>query len=296
MKINKSAKEIFYNNYTIEYLGILNNNKDNIKEKNVLFATQIYTLRKNNADKKVKELISIVEKYKRDIQDKINYGKDIPHYKFRKAICRNIELNLVQIGEMKNKEKRDECINKLYKWYKNKSNFYYALSCMNKRSYIKKDEQYDSNLINQINNEKEKTKNNEIDSDEERKHRTKITYKKIHYYIDEFKKHQIRNTKINNGGNKSVEIKPMFKNNKIKNFTYKNHNMYKFYTKKIVKNISEPTVFDTAIPKYEAKSSYSIERPEFNSVSLRNEKIINMIKNKHLAEKRNQEQIKKICE
>lgn len=291
MKKNKSAKEIFINNFIIENLE---NNKKNKKDNNNLFATQIYILRKNNTDKKVEELISTVEKYKKDIQEKILYGKEIPHYKFRKTICRNIELNLVQLGEMKNKEKRDECINKLYKWYKNKVNFFYTLSRMNKRSYIKKDEQYDNNLLNQINNEKEKLKKNEIDSDEERKHRTKITYKKIHYYIDEFKKHQIRDKKSGNNDNKSVEIRrPMFKNNKIKHFKYTNHNLYKFYTKKIKEKNSEPTVFDTAIPKYETKSSYSIERPEYNSISLKIEKKINSLKNKHLAEKRNKEQIQK---
>ncbi len=287
MKKNKSAEEIILNSSTIENLS--NNNKN---DNNVLFATQIYCLRKNNTDEKVEELISCVEKYKKDIQDKIKHGKVTPNYKFRKIFCKNIELNLIQIGEIKSKEKRDEYINKLYQWYKNKLLFYSTLSHMNKRTYVKKDEYYDYTKYNLKNNKQDNTID-ENDSENELKHRTKITYKKVHYYIEEFRKHQINYKKYKNKGNKSVEMRPMFKNNKIKNFTYKNNNLNKFYTKKIDKKISEPGIFDTSIPKYETKSSYSIERPDFNSIILKIEKKINISKNKHIMEKRNQEEIKK---
>ena len=62
---------------------------------------------------------------------------------------------------------------------------------MNKRPYFKANENFDMTKNNFIKN---KEKDN-IDDDNEMKHRTIITYKKIHYYIDEFKKHQLKNKK-----------------------------------------------------------------------------------------------------
>ena len=100
------------NNSTIENIdneiGNQNSNNDN---NNILFATQIYW--KNNTDKKLEELLSDLENYKKEVQEYVKYGKNISHYKFRKTILRQIELNLLQIGENKNKEKREESINKL---------------------------------------------------------------------------------------------------------------------------------------------------------------------------------------
>ena len=285
MKNYLNNKEIEINSSTIENIDI--NNKNNDKN-NILFATQIYCLRKNNTDNKIEELISSLEKYKTEVHQMMKFGKQIPHYKFRKAIFKQIQLNLFQISEMNNKENREENINKLYKWYKNKMNFYFTLLRMNKRSYIKKDEQFDMSKYSF-------KKENEENSDNDLKHRTIITYKKIHYYIDEFRKHQLRKKKGIKDGNKSVEIRPK-KDNSMRNILFKNKDIKKHFTKKIDKKSLDKNNFDIAIPKYEIKSSYSIERPNYNKVSLQIEKKINDLKNKYLMEKRNQVEIKKFVE
>ena len=285
MKNYLNNKEIEINSSTIDNIDI--NSKNNDKN-NILFATQIYCLRKNNTDNKIEELISSLEKYKTEVHQMMKFGKQIPHYKFRKAIFKQIQLNLFQISEMNNKENREESINKLYKWYKNKMNFYFTLLRMNKRSYIKKDEQFDMSKYSF-------KKENEENSDNDLKHRTIITYKKIHYYIDEFRKHQLRYKKGIKDGNKSVEIRPK-KDNSMRNILFKNKDIKKHFTKKIDKKSLDKNNFDIAIPKYEIKSSYSIERPNYNKVSLQIEKKINDLKNKYLMEKRNQVEIKKFVE
>ena len=158
---------------------------------------------------------------------------------------------------------------------------------MNKRSYFKADENFDMTKNNFIKN---KEKDN-IDDDNEMKHRTIITYKKIHYYIDEFKKHQLKNKKGRNNENKSVEMRPTYK--RMKNIFFKTYDISKYYAKKIDKKKDDISNFDKNIPKYEIKASYSIERPKYNNVSLQLEKKINALKNKYLAEKRIQDEIKK---
>ena len=284
----QNSKEIVINSSTIDNLDNETENQSNKNDNNnILFATQIYCLKKDNTDKKVDELISDLEKYKKEVQEYIKYRKNIPHYKFRKTILKQIELNLIQIGEMKNKEKRDESINKLYKWYKNKLNFYYTLCRMNKRSYLKDDENFDMTKYNLA---KKKEKEN-ADGDNEMKHRTVITYKKIHYYIEEFRKHQLKDKKGRNNGNKSVEMRPMYK--RMKNIFSKTNDLSKYYTKIIDIKKADVGNFDKNIPKYEIKGPYSIERPKYNIVSLQVEKKINALKNKYLAEKRSQDEINK---
>ena len=159
-------KEIIFDNSTIEDFDIIKYYKNN----NVLFATQINCLRKNNSDKKLEELISELQKYKKEEKDMRAFNKVIPHYEFRKTFFKNIELILLEIGEIENREKREESINKLYKWYKNKMNYYFTLHKINKKSFIQKHEQIQSLKYKKLNN-----KQNKDSYENDIKHRTKIT-------------------------------------------------------------------------------------------------------------------------
>ena len=272
-------------------IDIFNINDSYNENQEILFPTQINFLMNNNYNNKIEEMVSNLTKYKTDIQEKIKYNKIIPHYKFRKTIFKHIELILLQIGEIEDNEKRKEQIDKLYKWYKNKMNFYYTLSRMNKRSYYKKDEYVYDTKYDSINDKKDE------DSDDEINHRTKITYKKIHYYINEFRKHQIKIKKSKKNINNSVEVKTQPRNKNFRNILFKNNSdLSRYFTKKIDIKKSELKHFDSKIPKYEIKSSYSIERPEYNISTLKIEKGINNLKNKIISEKNSQVEIKKIIE
>ena len=283
-----------------------------------LCPSQIQYLLKYNSYYKIDELVADLLKYKKDEINFIKHNKEIPHYIFRSSIYHQLESLLCQIGEIEDKMKRKEHIDSLYKWYKNKFNFYFSLSRINKRTYLDKDEQkaYEDKLL-EIKRIKEEEENNAKRYDEF-EHRSIIQYKKIHNYIKDFKHKELlsefqKNNPDNDGENKTIEnnktegnIPNYFKVNKnsfkIEDFNFrelkKNYNIYmnkkdKFYSKKVDKKITEKNEVDSEIPKYEIKSSYSIERPPYNEAMVKIENNINAMKNKGIIEKNNESEIAK---
>jgi hypothetical protein len=130
------------------------------------------------------------------------------------------------------------------------------------------------------------------DSDNDKNHRSTMTYKKKNLFLDEFKRHHVKIKKLINNEKKKIEIKRQLKNEN-KKIIYKNNSDFnKFSTLKR----NDKKYIEGLIPKYEIKSSYSIERPEYNISTLKIEKGINSLKNKLISEKRNQIEIKKSVE
>ena len=275
-------------NKVINFIENKENNKSYYDYEKIELSSQINSLMKNDYNNKIEELVTSLTKYKSDVQKMIKFDIKIPHYKFKKTIFKQIELLLTQIGDLDNKELREQQINSLYKWYKNKMNFYYALSSINKLTYNKKDEKIHDFKNNSLNNKK----TNES-SENGLNHRTVMTYKKINYYLNEFRRRHIKVKKTLNNGIINIELKRQIKNEKNNRSLYKNKSDFnKHYTlkKTDIKSING------LIPKYEIKSSYSIERPEFNISSLKIEKRINRLKNKLISEKKNQIEMEKYIE
>ena len=184
-------------------------NKSYYDYEKIELSSQINSLMKNDYNNKIEELVTSLTKYKSDVQKMIKFDIKIPHYKFKKTIFKQIELLLTQIGDLDNKELREQQINSLYKWYKNKMNFYYALSSINKLTYNKKDEKIHDFKNNSLNNKK----TNES-SENGLNHRTIMTYKKINYYLNEFRRRHIKVKKTLNNGIINIELKRQIKNEK----------------------------------------------------------------------------------
>ena len=290
--MDTDTADILRNSWDLEVNPLIKEENDKIDK--ITYPSQLNFLMKNNNDYKIDELVSNFIKFKKEEQDMINNNKPIPHYKFRKTIFKQIELLLCQIGEINDKQKRKEHIEDIYRWYKNKMNFYFTLCRMNKKTYLDEDEK--KYINDKIINNKDSQKEDDIDKDD--KHRTYIPYKKVYKYINEFQNHRINKKRINNINKsaKNIHNISILRNNRIINNLYQNRDLTKHYTKKIKTRNSKINNLNNNIPKYEIKSSYSIERPKYDIPSLEVEKKINMLKNKYISEKRSQAEIKTIIE
>ena len=240
---------------------------------------QIDILMRNTFNKKLNDLVNNLIKFRREEQQMIMNNKTIPLYNFKRALYKQIELILSQIAEIDNKLERMERIEKLYKWYKNKTNFFYALVRLNKKSYYEADEKYDEKTMREIAKNKNKIKN-EFDEDEEDK---KLENK-------------------NNEENKEiigVKHEPIIlrKNKLSALLDSKSSNPGKFYYKKKERKSLKPedeNITDKKSEKDEENKSTERKRRNATSINI-NDRIIEL-KNKFLAEKNSQSEMKNMLE
>ena len=238
---------------------------ENIK---YLYPTQIDSLVKKNGDPKLNDLVSIFVKFKKDEQQMIINNISIPHYNFKKTLFKQVELLLCQINEIDNQLERKKSIEKLYKWYKNKTKFYYTLNRMNEKSYFEPYEKYDINVMKNLSKDEKK------DEEEENKNNKKI---------DENK------DKNNSNIHRPILLRPI----KLIKIIENDIKPSKFYFRnKFGKNKSELNLLN----KYEKNKSTEFERLKKNISTTNIDFNLNELKNKFISEKSHQNEIKSIIE
>ena len=237
---------------------------ENIK---YLYPTQIDSLLKKNDDQKLNDIVSIFVKFKKDEQQMIMNNISIPYYDFKKTLFKQVELLLCQINEIDNQTERKKSIEKLYKWYKNKTKFYYTLNRMNEKSYFEPYEKYDFNVIKNILKD-EKKDDEEEDKNENKDKKNANIHKPI----------LLRRIKL---------IKIIENDIKPSKFYFKN---------KFGKNRSELNLVNSKKIKYDKNTSTEFERLKKNISTTSIDFNLNELKNKFLAEKSNQNEIKSIIE
>ena len=239
---------------------------ENIK---YLYPTQIDSLLKKNDDQKLNDIVSIFVKFKKDEQSMIINNISIPHYNFKKTLFKQVELLLCQINEIDDQLERKKSIEKLYKWYNNKTKFYYTLNRMNEKSYFEPYEKYDINVMKNI--LKNETKNEENKDKIENKDKDK-NQTNIHKPI------VLRRIKL---------IKIIENDIEPSKFYFKN---------KFGKNKSELNLVNSKKIKCDKKNSTEFERLKKNISTTSIDFNLKELKNKFLAEKSHQNEIKSMIE
>jgi hypothetical protein len=246
------------------------------------YPSQIDILMKNTFDKKLNDLVNNLIKFRREEQQMIKNNTTMPLYNFKKILFKQIELILCQIAESDNKLERMEGIEKLYKWYKNKTNFFYTLLRMNKKSYYEAYEKYDEKTMKEIAKNKNKIK---IEDDEDKEDK-------------EDKKLENNNNEGNKGIINEIHEPIVLRKNKLSALLYNNSsNPAKFYYKKTERKSLKPEDENIDNKKEEKdEENKSTERKRKNATSINiNDRIIEL-KNKFLAEKSSQSEMKNILE
>jgi hypothetical protein len=228
------------------------------------------------------DLVNNLIKFRREEQQMIKNNTTMPLYNFKKILFKQIELILCQIAESDNKLERMEGIEKLYKWYKNKTNFFYTLLRMNKKSYYEAYEKYDEKTMKEIAKNKNKIK---IEDDEDKEDK-------------EDKKLENNNNEGNKGIINEIHEPIVLRKNKLSALLYnKSSNPAKFYYKKTERKSLKPEDENIDNKKEEKdEENKSTERKRKNATSINiNDRIIEL-KNKFLAEKSSQSEMKNILE
>ena len=242
---------------------------ENIK---YLYPSQIDLLVKKNNDKKLNDIVSNFVEFKKDEQQMIINNISIPHYNFKKTLFKQIELLLCQINEMDDQLERKKSIEKLYKWYKNKTKFYYTLNRMNEKSYFESYEKYDTNVMKNI------LKDDKKDEEEDKNENKVKDENKEKYNTNVHKPIVLRRIKL---------IKIIENDIKPSKFYFRN---------KFRKNKSELNLLNCEKTKYEKNNSTEFERLKKNISTTNIDFNLNELKNKFLAEKSHQNEIKSIIE
>ena len=253
------------------------------------YPSQIDTLMRNTFDKKLNDLVNNLIKFRKEEQQMIMNNKTMPLYDFKRTLYKQIELILCQISEIDNKLERTERIGKLYKWYRNKTNFFYTLARLNKKSYYEADEKYDEKTMKEIAKSKNKIKT-EYDDEEEDKN--------------------IQNDNNEETKEKIIENHEpiILRKNKLSTFLDNISNPSRFYFKNKEKDYLNPEVENIQDKKEEKekkeKKEEKEEKEEENKSTEKKMKPVNInindriidLKNKFLADKNSQSEMKIILE
>ena len=250
-----------------ESLSFDKNFDENIKYL-YLYPTQLDSLVKKNKDQKLNDIVTNFIKFKKEEQQMIVNNISIPHYDFKKTLFKQVELLLFQINEVDNQSERKKYIEKLYKWYKNKTRFYFTLNRMNEKSYFEPYEKYDINAMKNILKENEKKDEEEDKIDQKKDENKDKNNTNIHRPI------LLRCIKL---------IKIIENDIKPSKFYFRN---------KFGKNKSELNL----LSKYEKNKSTEFERLKKNISTTSIDFNLNELKNKFISEKSHQNEIKSIIE
>lgn len=249
-----------------------------------------------------KELTILKERltvYKQELEDKLKLGKPIEHEVFKRFLHSNLEKSLLYIIYIPNKEIRDDKLRILFRWYFEKLEHFNSLDKIKFRTDKNQDEIYrkedlpsDEILIQDDQYEQQQFKKHrtEIQGLEPPKERLKdFKYKKINP-PKKFKKDDkvMADLRFNlerfhgrvGSANSSISLKTTFYATKTGQKWFSNSGVG------VDENLKPIN------PKREVKGGYSYNRPEYDFQKMVIEKEIITAKNKELAEKRNQEEIK----
>lgn len=246
---------------------------------------------KEDYNSELEELILQLIQYKKELEDSINEGKKIQRNSSKQAIYQSLENILIQASYITSDQLRHNCINKLCKWYKDKSSYFLPNS---QRDTLPKE------VIN-----KDRT-NSDFHKDHfEYKHRTK------YLSATELKQYRIKKVRLKKAEaskettdekkpNKQKDIFALTKGSMKSTFytSLQGGNYYatseKLRRLNLQEILKENTLMTSAlnIPVQENKSSYSILRPPFKYDLLTIEKQILKQKNKDLNNKRTIDEIR----
>ena len=243
-----------------------------------------------------KELSLLKERllaYKKEVDDKVKYNKPIEHELFKQNLNEHLEKLLLFAIYIPNLKIRDDKIRQVYRWYFEKLVRWESLDKIRNRTDKNPDEIYEEEvppsdriLIQDENYELEQFK----------LHRTEI--KGLEPPKDRLKEYKKKNVnppkKFKKSEKKMADLR--FNIERFKGRVGTENNVNKFKNEKFAtktgKVFSNNFGIDNINIKKEIKSGYSFNRPDYEHVKLVVEKEIIQAKNKELAEKKNQEEIK----
>ena len=243
------------------------------EKSNINSLESLITFSKSENNHKLKEMIIDLIKYNKIIMKLGNLTdrKNQP-VNFKYSLYQNLQKNIIEIIYIKDKEKKEEMINKIYAWYIDKLKLYEELKYMKIKSYISPEEFDDEKYVNKkykdMFEERKKFISQTDKTKNEMRHRSIETYNKITI------------ESLNNYKTKHIlKIKKVKKSITKIGLEKKSESYY--MGNKNVLNL-----------KHENKNN-DINLPFLNYSLLKANKEIIEAKNKLIAEKRNQEEAEK---
>ena len=278
----------------------MNEENNNVNENNEVEISTVQISEKIDdilSTQNFKELSLLKERllaYKKEVDDKVKYNKPIEHELFKQNLNEHLEKLLLFAIYIPNLKIRDDKIRQVYRWYFEKLVRWESLDKIRNRTDKNPDEIYEEEpmpsdriLIQDENYELEQFK----------LHRTEI--RGLEPPKDRLKQYKTKDVnppkKFKKSDKKMADLR--FDLERFKGRVGTENNVNKFKNEKFAtktgKVFSNNFGIDNLLNvKKEIKSGYSFNRPEYEHVKLVVEKEIIEAKNKELAEKKNQEEIK----
>ena len=227
---------------------------------------------KKESNRKLNEIIIDLINFKKTYEkiDKLSEQND--QIKFKCSLYTNIQKNIMEIIYIKDKEKKEYLINKLYLWYKDKLKLYEELKYMKIKSYISPEEFDDEKYINEkykdLFEERKKYISETDRAKKEMDHRSIESYNKITIEsITNYRRKHILKIKKNKKLNSKISLEK----------------------RKFTPDIGRKNIFDFNY----GKKNFDINLPFLNYSILKIDKTIIDNKNKLFSEKRSQEETEK---
>ena len=257
---------------------------ENSKEKKDKIGTNyindyILTLLMNEPNRILEELCFSIVNYKVEVEKLANENKE--NSSFKQNLYKELESLLCQASYIERREDRNEKIEKIYNWYKDRMKNYMSLAKITEKTY------YDSDEKPKILKEKKISEDISAIS-----HRTNFA-KGFNIKLYRVKKIRIKSKKKNFTKQKINSSKLEYYKNEEGKTTKKKEKEQKLIEKQKLPSMSTVSTWISSISsKRELQSSYSYAEPKFTfSQAVIESKIIKE-KQKALAKKRTEEEIK----
>ena len=237
--------------------------------------------------------------YKKEVDDKVKYNKPIEHEMFKENLNSHLEKLLLFSIYIPNIKIRDDKIRQVYRWYFEKLTRWESLDKIRYRTDKNPDEIYEEEVPP---SDRILIQDEEYELEQFKQHRTEI--KGLEPPKDRLKNYKTKNInppkKFKKTEKKMADLR--FNLERFKGRVGTANNMVNLKNEKFATKTGKVFASNFGIdvtedlkpinPKREIKSAYSFNRPNYEHVKLVVEKEIIQAKNKELAEKKNQEEIK----
>lgn len=243
---------------------------------------QIISLLTNEQNYRLEELCFRLVNQKIEVEKSINNNTPIQHQSFKNNLYKELETLLFQVAYLDNRMERNQKIESVYKWYKDKMKYYLSLASMKIKTYADKNEKIEIP-------KEEKEPPNINDEISALHHRTNFA-KGFNLKLYKLKRIRVKKKE------KQAIPRNLIPKQKPKDY-YKSEN----YNNKIPTakqsvtpspNIITTNITSTApTTNRELKSSYSYGMPQFTFSQANVESTIIAAKQRELALKRTQEEI-----
>ena len=249
---------------------VYNNSSEEINNIKIVESLINFTKKENN--KKLNEIIRDLTNFKENYENIKRLNEQDDQFIFKNSLYSNIQKNIMEIIYIKDKEKKEDLINKIYLWYKDKLKLYEELKHMKIKSYFSPEEFDDEKYINEKYKDLFEERKKYISQTERIKnqmeHRSIESYNKITIEsISNYKRKHILKVKNNKKSNSKISLEK----------------------RKCTPDIGRKNFFNL---NYENKN-YDINLPFLNYSILKVNKTIIENKNKLFSEKRSKEETEK---